>query len=124
MDFKKIATITTIVFTVVAGTSGYLTNGFGLLSKIDARYAKAAELKQLSLKVQWVSTEVKLNHLQQLKSEAWTEYFAAKKLKKKHPNDEEVAKLFEKAVEDKKRIIVEYAEMKKKVEKFFQQLQK
>lgn len=124
MDFKKIVTIASIILTVTVATSGYLTSGFGLLEKIDGRYAKAGELKQLSLRVRWVGAEVKLNYLHFQKTTAVSEYFAAKKLKKAHPQDEEVAEILEKAIEDKTQLTLEYIEQKKKVADLLEQIQK
>lgn len=124
MDWKKIATVITVVFTISIATSGYLTSGFGLLSKIDSRYAKASEFKHLTIKVQAIHGEVKLNHLHQLKSTAFAEYFAAKKLKKMYPNDSEVDKILERAISDKTQLSLEYVEMKKKVAALLAKLQK
>lgn len=124
MDFKKIATIVTIVFTVIIGTSGYLSNGFGLLTKIDSRYAKAGEFIKLNTKVQFNTSKIDLNRLRQLQLEAWSEYFTAKKLKKAHPNDVEVSEILEKAIAFKNLITIDYNEMKRKVAKLFEQVQK
>lgn len=124
MDWKKISAIITVVLTVTVATSGYLTSGFGLLKKIDGRYAKASEFQQLSVRVQWVGAEVKLNYLHFQKTTAFAEYFAAKKLKKAHPKDEEVAQILEKAIEDKNILTAEYLEQKRKVASLLEKLQK
>ena len=97
---------------------------FGHLSKIDSRYAKAGEFIRLNTKVQFNASKIDLNRLRQLKLEAWSDYFAAKKLKKVHPNDEEVSKLLEKVIEFKNLITIDYNEMKKKFAILFEQVQK
>ena len=124
MDFKKIVTIISIVAAVTITTGGYLTNGFGILSTIDGRYAKAGELKRLDLRVVYVNAKVTLNHLSQLRNDARLEYFNLKKLKKKHPKDDEVQKLLEQAIEQRATINAEYVKVKQSVENLKQQLVK
>lgn len=124
MDLKKIVAVISVVLAISAGTTGYLTSGFGLLKKIDGRYAKAGELKKLSIKVRWIGAEVKLNYLHFQKTAAFSEYFSAKKLKKQYPNDDEVDEIFEKAIQDKNVLTAEYIEQKRKVADLLQKLQK
>ena len=115
MNFKRLMAIITIVFTVTVSTSGYLTSGFGLISKIDGHYAKASDVKDLSISVAVVNSKVDLNHLRQLRSEAMSEYFSAKKLKARHPDDPEVAEMLERAIAQRAQLDVEYADMIREV---------
>lgn len=122
MDYKKIIAIITIVVTTSLGGVGYLTEGFGIISQIDSRYAKAAELRKIDSKIDILNKKVDLGQMQQTKNEAWNEYFATKKLKKKHPQDEEINEMYEKAREDKNIITREYAALKAEIKKLIAKL--